>query len=161
MLWFSSVVRVHACASGIEKDGNKKHAIGRSKGGLTTKIHALCDALGNPLKFILTAGNKSDITKAAELIQFVYDTKILGDKGYDSDKFIETIENQRSQAIIPPRRNRKYKRIYDKHLYKERHLTPCFFGKIKHFRRIFSRFDKAIISFMSFLHLAGALIWLR
>ena len=114
-----------------------------------------------PYKFILTAGNKSDITKAAELIQFVYDTKILGDKGYDSDKFVETIENQRSQAIIPPRCNRRYKRIYDKHLYKERHLIECFFGKIKHFRRIFSRFDKAMISFMSFLHLAGALIWLR
>ncbi len=157
----STIVRAHACAAGYEKDGNEKHALGRSKGGFTTKIHALCDALGNPLKFILTQGQRNDITKAEELIFHMHHTYVLADKGYDSNSFIENIKNQKSLPVIPPKRNRKIQRDYDQHVYKERHLIECFFGKMKHFRRVCSRFDKAMSAFMSFIHLAGALIWLR
>jgi len=158
----ATIVRAHACSSGYEKDGNTKHALGRSKGGFTTKIHALCDGLGNPLKFILTPGQRNDITQAPELIKDIEeDSTVLADKGYDSDAFLRTIEQQGCVAVIPPRRNRKIKGEYDEHIYKERHLIECFFGKMKHFRRVFSRFDKDLCSFMSFLHFVGVFIWLR
>ena len=157
----ATIIRAHACSAGYEKDGNAKHALGRSQGGFTTKIHALCDALGNPLKFILTPGQRNDITQGAELIKEIENTTILADKGYDSDEFVKIIESQGSKAVIPPRKNRKIQRDYDQHIYKERHLIECFFGKIKHFRRVFSRFDKDISSFMGFLNIVGTFIWLR
>ena len=99
--------------------------------------------------------------KKFSLIEDINNSQVLADKGYDSDDFVEIIENQACSAIIPPRKNRKIKRNYDKNIYKDRHLIECFFGKIKHFRRIFSRFDKAIFSFMGYLNFVGALIWLR
>lgn len=157
----ATIIRAHACAAGYEKDGNQKNALGRSAGGFSTKIHALCDSLGNPLKFILTQGQVHDVTQAESLIENVKGVHILADKGYDSDDFVKTIEQQGCFALIPPRKNRKLKRAYDKHIYKERHLIECFFGKMKHFRRVFSRFDKASTSFMAFLNFVGALIWLR
>ena len=97
----STIIRSHACAAGYEKNGNKKNALGRSKGGFTTKIHTLCNALGNPLKFILTEGQRHDITKAKSLIEGISHTKILADKGYECNKFIKEIQNQSSIAVIP------------------------------------------------------------
>ena len=122
-------------------------ALGRSKGGFSTKIHALVDALGNPLKFILTAGQRNDITQANNLTKDVKNTTVIGDRGYDSSAFVESLENKECKVVIPPKSN-----------YKERHLMECFFNKIKHFRRIFSRFDKAPASFLAFLHFVRALI---
>ncbi|CAM4423116.1 MAG: hypothetical protein LEGION0403_FIIPPAGN_02180 [Legionella sp.] len=81
----ATIVRAHACASGYMKEGNEAQALGRSKGGFTTKIHALVDALGNPIKFILTGGHRNDITQAAELLKEQHDT----DKGYDSQALID------------------------------------------------------------------------
>ena len=135
--------------------------MGRSKGGFTTKIHALVDALGNPLKFILSPGQRNDITKADYLVENMINTTVIADKGYDANSLVNTIENQKSMVVIPPKKNRKAQREYDKHVYKERHLIECFFGKIKHYRRIFSRFDKSASVFMGFLNFVGALIWLR
>ncbi|MHC0449114.1 MAG: IS5 family transposase [Candidatus Lariskella arthropodorum] len=157
----STIVRSHACAAGYKKDSGEEECLGRSKGGFTTKIHALVDALGNPLKFILTAGQRNDITHAASLTQGLKDAILIADKGYDSNAFIDFIADKNSTAVIPPRKNRKVQREYDIHLYKERNLIEGFFGKIKHFRRIFSRFEKKASVFMSFLHFIGALIWLK
>ncbi|VVC46398.1 Ribonuclease H-like domain,Transposase, IS4-like,Transposase, Tn5-like, core,CAAX amino terminal [Cinara cedri] len=137
-----TIVRAHACAAGYKKDTGAQEALGRSKGGFTTKIHALVDALGNPLKFTLTAGQRNDITQAEALTENVSNSVVVADKGYDSNAFIVGLENKGCEVVIPPKRNRKVQRYYDEHIYKERHLIECFFGKIKHFRRIFSRFDK-------------------
>jgi len=136
-------------------------SLGRSKGGFTTKIHALVDGLGLPVKFILTPGQSSEIKQAPELIQGIKGANILGDKAFDSDEFINQIISQNCNPVIPPRSNRKIKREVDYHLYKERHLVECFFSKIKHFRRIFSRFDKMAEAYMGFLAFASAIIWLR
>jgi transposase len=87
------------------------------------------------------------------------DTKVIGDKGYDADKLIEKIGE--AQAVIPPKRNRKTQRHYDKHLYQERHLIECFFHKLKQYRHLFSRFDKLARNFLSFLYLVSALFWLK
>jgi transposase len=155
----STIVRSHACSAGYGTQ--EQQALGRSKGGFSTKIHARVDALGNPLQFILTAGQRHDITQAKALNAGYYDIPIIADTAYDSDDFIESLEEKQCDPTIPPRKNRKKPRDYDKHIYKERHQIECFFGKIKHFRRIFSRFDKSALSYLSFLHFVGTLIWLR
>ena len=157
----ATIVRSHACASGYGKNTQDQQALGRSKGGFTTKIHAIVDALGNPLHFILTPGQRNDITQAVALTEKISHTTILADKGYDSQPFIDSIQEKSCTPVIPPKRNRKIQRLYDEHVYKERHLIECFFGKIKHFRRIFSRFDKTAHTFLAFLYFVGALIWLR
>jgi transposase len=86
---------------------------------------------------------------------------IIADKVYDSNNLIKNIEVKNSQAVIPFKKNRKIQRDYDKHIYKVRHLIECFFGQIKHFKRIFSRFDTTYSVFMGFLNFVGTLIWLR
>jgi len=157
----ATIVRAHACSSGYGKDSAEDQALGRSRGGFTTKIHAMVDALGNALKFTLTSGQRHDITQAEALTEDVEDATVIADKGYDSNQFVNGLEAKRCNVVIPPRSNRKNTRNYDKHAYKERHLIECFFEKIKHFRRIFSRFDKTTGVFMSFLNFVATLIWLR
>lgn len=157
----TTVIRAHACSAGYQKDSGDREALGRSKGGFTTKIHALVDALGNPLKFILSPGQRHDITQAWVLLQNIENTMVIADKAYDSNALIEVIEEQKSIAVITPKKKRKVQREYDAYFYKERHLIECLFGKIKHFRRIFSKFDKTADVFMGFLNFVGVLIWLR
>jgi transposase len=159
----STVVRANACAAGAKGSCAKNEALGRSRGGFSTKIHAITDALGNPLDFLLTGGEASDIGQAERLIQAVPQQASLAvaDKGYDSDGFVQRLQELMIEPVIPPRSNRKVKRLYDRHVYKERHLIECFFGKIKHYRRIFSRFEKTARHFMGFLRLVAALIWMR
>lgn len=157
----ATIVRSHACSALYKKDSQEDECLGRSKGGFTTKIHAVVDALGNPLRFILTPGQRNDITQAEFLIKDFKNTTVIADKAYDSNALIGTILQQGSVAVIPPKKNRTTQREYDLHVYKERHLIECFFGKIKHFRRIFSRFEKTAKAFLGFLNFVGALIWLR
>lgn len=142
----------------------KKHgqqSLGRSRGGHSTKIHLATDALGNAIRFILTGGERSDITEADSLIENLSADYVLADKGYDSEALILKIEELGSKAVIPSRANRKTQRIIDKHLYKERHLIECYIGKLKHFRRVFSRFDKLAKNYLSFVQFASTVIWLR
>ena len=119
------------------------------------------DGLGNPLRFSLTAGHRHDITQAEELIVGLDGEYVIADKGYDSEKFVRSIVERGMVAVIPSRSNRKLNRSYDEFLYRERHLVECFIGKIKHYRRIFSRFDKLDTRYLSFLQFAAALIWLQ
>ncbi len=152
----STIVRAHACAAGYGKNSQTKEALGRSKGGFTTKIHALVEGLGLPLKFILTPGQRNDITQAKALCSELKDTTLNADKAYDADEFIDALTAQNCTPNIPSRSNRKQPREYDEHTYKERHAIECFNGKIKHFRRIFSRYDKSAHSYLAFLHFVGA-----
>ncbi len=157
----TSIVRAHACSAGYKKDSHAQEALGRSVGGFSTKIHAKVDALGNPLKVVLTGGNEADICQASLLIQGEQDRIIMADKAYDSNDFIIEGLINGCTMVIPSKNNRNLKREYDKHTYKERHIIECFFGKIKHFRRVFSRFDKAAKNFLSFVQIACAHVWLR
>ena len=159
----STIVRAHPCAAGaMKKEGQEvDQALGRSRGGFSTKIHALVDGLGNPLDFILTGGQVADVTQAKPLLEGRKADNAIMDKAYDADEVINQIESQNMIAVIPPKSNRTCQRDYDRHLYKERHLVECFINKIKHYRRIFSRFDKTARNFMSFVRFAAALIWLR
>lgn len=145
-----------------KKDGGQDaQALGRSRGGFTIKIHIAVDALGNPLRLVLTGGESHDSTQAAALVKDFAAQVVIADKGYDADSFIEAVTTTGAQAVIPPRKNRKEPRDYDKHLYRERHLVECFINKIKHYRRVFSRFDKLAKNYLSFLSFVSALVWLR
>jgi transposase len=168
----STSIRAHPCAAGAPQSDTPPdppdcdaepadHALGRSRGGFSTKIHIAVDALGNPLRFILTGGQRHDSTQAEDLIADFDADYVIADKGYDTDALRETIAEQGAEAVIPPRANRKDPAAYDTHRYKERHLVECFINKIKHYRRIFSRFEKLATRYRAFLHFIGALIWLR
>ena len=85
----ATIVRSHACSAGYKKDSQGQEALGRSKGGFTTKIHALVDSLGNPLKFIITPGQRNDITQAEYLLDSVENAIVITDKGYDSNALLE------------------------------------------------------------------------
>lgn len=121
----------------------------------------MTDALGNPVRFILTGGQRHDVSQAEALLVDEQYTVVLADKGYDSDPLIDHINQRGGQAEIPPRSSRIELREYDEHLYKERHLVECNFGFMKHYRRFFSRFDKYADRYLSFVHFVATLIWLR
>lgn len=159
----STVIRAHPCAAGApnKRGGQAAQALGRSRGGFSTKIHVSVDALGNPLRFTLTPGQRHDITQAKPLVTDWAFDYLIADTAYDAQDFLDFLLAQGAQPVIPPRANRKHPRDYDTHLYKERHLAECLINKIKHYRRIFSRFDKLDCTYPGFLCLAGALIWLR
>jgi len=119
------------------------------------------DGLGNPVRFILTAGNVNDIVQAEALIRGLSFAKLLADKGYDSDRFRASIAQVGAEAVIPSNRSRSQVIPYDKHVYEDRNLVERFFNKIKHFRRIATRYEKTALSFASMLFLVGVVIWLR
>ena len=142
----------------------KKHgaqSLGRSRGGFSTKIHLATDALGNALRFILTGGERHDITQAEPLIENLSADCVIADKGYDAQAFVLKLKARNSEAVIPSRINRQEQREIDTHLYKERHLIENQIGKLKHFRRVFSRFDKLAKNYLSFIYLASSVVWLR
>jgi transposase len=159
----STVIRAHPCAAGAAGSTASAEALGRSRGGFGTKVHALTDALGNPLDFVLTGGQTSDIGQAGRLLELTPEgtEAFVGDKGYDSDALIQAIEARGMEPVIPPRSHRTTPREVNWWVYKERHLIECFFNKIKHYRRIFSRFEKLARNYMGFLRFVSTLIWLR
>ncbi len=136
-------------------------SLGRSRGGFSTKIHLATDALGNALRFILTGGERNDITQAALLVENLCADYVIADKGYDAASFVIKVKERNCAIVIPSRRNRKEQREIDRHLYKERHLIENQIGKLKHFRRVFSRFDKLAKNYLSFIYFASTIIWLR
>ncbi len=145
-----------------EKNGGQAaQALGRSRGGFSTKVHVTVDGLGNPLRFRLTAGQQHDVTLAEEMIADLPFDYVIADRGYAAHDFRSQILASGAQPVIPPKKNARDPHDYDSWLYRERHLVECFIGKIKHFRRVFSRFDKLASRFLGFLHLTGSLIWLR
>lgn len=160
----STVVRAHAGAAGAPAPGQAlpvNQALGRSRGGLSTKIHFVVNGIGNPLRAILTPGQAADAPQVPLLFdQFSASIAIL-DKAYDTDAVLAFFESQGTTPVIPPKANRVVRRDYDRQLYKERNLIERFIGKIKQFRRVFSRFDKYARSYLHFIHFACALIWLR
>ena len=135
--------------------------MGRSRGGLSTKIHATSDAVGNPVRLIGSAGQRNDIAFAHELVDGFMAGATIADKGYDADHLCDRLTQTGADVVIPPKRNRKVQRAYDVHLYKERNLIERFFNKLKHFRRVATRYDKLLANFMGFVKLAAIAIWLR
>lgn len=137
------------------KRGAKAQAIGPSRGGQTTKIHALTDVLGRPYAFDLTPGNVSDAKAAGLLIHRTGGARyLIADKGYDADDIRKTLRQDGIVPVIPGRRNRKRKIAYDKNRYSERHRIENAICSIKDFRRVATRYDKLARNFLSAVALA-------
>lgn len=128
---------------------------------MSTKIHAAVDALGNPVKLLLSGGNRADITQAENLIEGVHFKVLLADKGYNSSVLEEHLKSQNIEFCSPPKSNSVKKRKYDKHLYKERNLVERFFSLLKQFRRIATRYEKTGQNYLAMIHFASSMILLR
>jgi transposase len=119
------------------------------------------DALGNSVRFIVTGGERHDITQAPALIEGLPAAYVLADKAYDSDPFRQDIQALGAQAVIPLNRTRARYDNHDRHLYKERNLVERFFNKLKHFRRIATRYEQTARAYLSMVQLAAVVIWTR
>ena len=157
----STIVRAHQGAATGRRKGGSDSALGRSRGGLTTKIHLLCHQLGEPVDFLLTAGQAADCTQAIPWLGERSMNAVLADKGYDTDAIVQHIEASGAVAVIPPQANRKTQRPYDKTLYKQRNRIERCFSKLKQFRRIATRFEKNKGNFHALVALACSMLLLR
>lgn len=110
---------------------------------------------------MLTSGQRSDIKEAENLLEPYDPEAVLGDKGYDSDKLLAYIEAKGAEAVIPSKKNRKVQREIDKILYTDRNKIERFFGRIKHYRRIATRYEKTARNYLAFVHLASIMTLLR
>ena len=129
---------------------------------MTTKIHAVVDGLGNPLRLQISSGNSSDFKHAQTMLEgFELSGKyVIADKGYDSKDIVRYITERGGRAIIPSISTRKEQRTIDFHMYKERHLVEKLFLKMKNYRRLATRYEKTAESFIAVTQLAAILIWL-
>lgn len=125
---------------------------------MTTKIHVVVDTLGKLIQGTLTAGQTHDVTQAATLLEGLPAKWVVADKAYDAEHFLSAIKNAGARAVIPPRSNRLHQRRYSKVRYKHRNLVERFFCRIKHFRRIATRYDKLAERFVSFICVVGAVV---
>ncbi|MGH7057992.1 MAG: IS5 family transposase [Acetobacteraceae bacterium] len=157
----SSIIRAHQHAAGGKK-GGPDHAIGRSRGGLSTKIHAIVDARGLPIRFLLTPGQASDKTTFPALVEGLHLARdVIADRGFFARAIIDLIEAGGAKAHIPSQSNVRVRRVVDLALYRQRNLVERFFNKLKHFRRIATRFDKLARNFLAAILLASIRLWMR
>jgi|TARA_B110000503_G_scaffold45311_1_gene74133 transposase len=135
--------------------------MGRSRGGLTTKIHALVNENGLPLRFLLTPGEAHDAPPCRVLLDAVQpNQRVLADKAYDADWIRQMIWERGAVAVIPSKTNRKLPKEFDAETYKKRNLVERFFGRIKRsFRRIATRYEKTSRNFMALIKLAAFRLW--
>ena len=152
-----------ACRRDRCKRGAEAAAIGRSRGGLTTKLHAVVDAIGLPIRIHPTPGQHGDSPQAKALLTGLLGVgHVIADAAYDADPLRAFIaDDLKAAAQIKTNPSRTSKPPVDWCLYKERHQVECFFNKLKRFRRIALRCEKTLPAFMGFVHLACAMIWLR
>ena len=136
--------------------------MGRSRGGLTTKIHALVDAEGLPIDLKLTEGQAHDGRSAQDMLQLIAEGQtLLADRAYDSDALRESLDERGAWANIKPMPNRKNVPAFSTYLYRYRNLVERFFNKIKHYRAVATRYDKRADNFLAGVKLASIRIWLR
>ena len=148
-----------------KKSCPEKEAIGRSRGGPSTKINATVDALGNPTSFSLTPGQAHDLEGAGQLLPNVEADIVIADKAYDAkERVIEPLEQAGKSVVIPSKNNAKEPRVFDdqeKDLYGARHLIENFFARLKQYRAIATRYDKRAVHFLGAVYLAAIVVWLN
>ena len=136
--------------------------MGRSRGGLTTKIHALVDAWGLPIALKLTEGQAHDGRSAADMLGSVQAGHVLlGDRAYDSDGLRQALAARGAWANVKPMPNRKNVPAFSAYLYRHRNLVERFFNKLKHFRAVATRYDKRPDNYLAGVKLASLRIWMR
>lgn len=156
-----SYIRAHQHASGARRGEDR--AIGRSRGGETTKIHLAVDASGHPIDFEITGSEVHDSQIASDLIDLVGEADyLIADIGYDSEHIREVARNHRMTPIIPRKSNSRKPNVdFDDYLYRLRHLVENALARLKHFRGIATRFEKLARNYKSMLFLACLFIWCK
>ena len=166
----STIIRAHPHAAGARKKadgtgGQDEQALGRSRGGFGTKIHAAVSGLMLPVTLHLSAGQEADVRHAATLLDAVPAEAevqaVIADKGYDSKAVVEKIEARGAEAVIPTLSTRKVQREIDTERYKDRNLGERFWSKIKQFRRVATRYEKTGRNFLAFVQVAAIMVLLR
>ncbi|WP_338608742.1 IS5 family transposase [Pelagibacterium nitratireducens] len=157
----SSIIRAHQHAASGKK-GGADHAIGRSRGGLSTKINAMVDANGLPVAITLAPGQASDKAAVPALLAT---QKVIGDvvadRGYDARAILELIAQRGGRGHIPTQKDRKAQRSIDPAIYRQRNLVERFFNKLKHFRKIATRYEKTEHNYLAAVLIACSRLWMR
>jgi putative transposase len=133
-------------------------ATGRSRGGLTTKIHLSSDERGRIKHIVLTGGQTADVKMALDLVQGLKPNKVIADKAYDADWLLHYLDSEGMEAVIPPKANRLQQRQIDRKAYQQRNVIERTINRLKQYRRIATRYEKTAISFISLCFLAATLI---
>ena len=142
------------------KKGEQTQAIGRSRGGRNTKIHAIADAKGRLLSILLSGGQAHDCPPAKRLIRRTKAAKkLLGDKAYDSEELRLWLKDRGTKAVVPNKSNRKQPFSFDKKSYKQRSRIENAFCRLKDFRRIATRYDRLARNFLASICLVAAIVW--
>ena len=128
---------------------------------MSTKIHIAVDAVGHPLRLILTAGEVHEATQAGALIEGLTLISLIADKGFDTDALRAELADAEVDVVIPPKASRTAKVAYDENAYGLRYRIECFINKIKHYRRVATRYEKTARNFLSMTMLAAVMVWLR
>ena len=161
LLLDSTIIRAHQHAAGAKGSSAANEALGRSRGGFSTKVHVACDGLGKPVTVVLTPGQDHDVTQGPALIAASNAKKIIADKAYDSDAFVADIKESGAKPVIPPRSNRKTARSYNKKDYKKRNAVERFINVIKQCRRVATRYEKTARNFLGFVLFASSFVLLN
>ena len=149
----ATFIKVHR--SGLNATGGRDlQAVGLTKGGWNTKLHAAVDGKGRPWSLLLTAGQVADISEATEVLQELDARIVVADKGYDSDLLRIWLFERGATPCIPPKSNRRDPLPYRQSAYRKRHLIENFFGHLKTFRRVATRYDKLAETFFGWVLLA-------
>lgn len=157
----STSIRADQQAATARRKG-ETHCLGRSRGGLTTKIHVVVDARSFPIRLGLPAGQAHELQITSKLLDHLCpQTIVLADKAYDADRIRELIQKQSATPNIPANRNRRRKPCFSERLCRERNLIERFFSRLKHFRRVATRYDKLAVTFLAMVQLASMRLWLR
>jgi transposase len=135
--------------------------LGRSRGGMSTKIHACTDALGNAVRLIATGGQAGDCPQALPLLAGLQPGKVLADTAYDSDENRAYCAEHGIEAVIPSHPARVEPTEMDEETYRDRNKIERFFARLKQHRRLATRYEKTVVSFLAFWYIAAAIDWLR
>ena len=154
-LWFTTTIW------GKKEEADQRRCLGRSRGGLTTKVHAALDGCGRPLRITLTPGHRGDALQAPALLSGLCPRHVVADAAYDSDGIRQQVRQAGGKACIPPNPTRNVKKRYDRVRYRNRNVIERFFGRIKRFRRVATRYEKKAENYLGIVWLAAVLVCLR
>jgi len=142
------------------RGGQEAQAIGRTKGGINTKLAAVVDAQGRAVGLCLAPGQRHDLRAIEPLLPCLRRRRAVADKGFDYDTLRRRLRRQRTRICIPRRRGRRAVTSFHRGYYRRRHRIENFFGRIKRFRRISTRYEKLAATFLALVQFAAALDWL-
>ena len=136
------------------------HGIGQTRGGRNSKVHAVCDARGRPWVLAVTPGNTHDMRAARQCIEALPPSiDLVADKGYDSNELRDWLASRGTLAVIPPKRHRRDRLAFDRQIYRQRNIIERMFCRFKDWRRVATRFDRNIKTFMATITIAAIVIW--